>query len=636
MSTLTSILPAPSQHYHSAEDEHPLFRQSNKSKDSAPKEKLTSSRKIPPYGKRQGFTPRSLEDFGDGGAFPEIHVAQYPLDMGRKTNSVSSQAIVPLTTDSSGRLKYDAILGISKDVTHYSEYTDLVEKRFDEDDLRRPDDETVTETTDRTRAALEKIVSGKIAASQPKAVAIGEEKKGPTYIKYTPAQQGPEFNSGASHRIIRMVEAEKDPIEPPKFKHKKAPKGPPSPPKTVMHSPPRKLSVKDQQAWKIPPCIPNWDNTKGYTIPLDKRFANDGRGLQEPEVNDNFGRLAEALYSAERNAREAVAKRAAIRKKVQEKENEKNEEIRRRLAQEARLERAGAVPTMGTAVESGGSANNSPREQSASPPKSRGRRDERDEEEEDEDDERGRRERDRLREERRRDRDRDMRLEQSGKRSKRDEDRDISEKVALGQATARSEETMYDQRLFNQSEGMASGFGADDEYNLYSKPLFQGSSANLVYRPKKTQEYEEETIEGVLKTARFKPDRDFEGVDRSKSNGPRSGPVEFERDRTERSEREPSSRSDRSTKDKERERDRSDRSERDRERDRSERDRPKETEKEADPFGLGAFVSEVKQGKRILDNIGQRGHMNVASSGSKETYDDSRKRKGIEFEKGRR
>lgn len=33
---------------------------------------------------RQGFIPRVREDFGDGGAFPEIHVAQYPLDMGRK------------------------------------------------------------------------------------------------------------------------------------------------------------------------------------------------------------------------------------------------------------------------------------------------------------------------------------------------------------------------------------------------------------------------------------------------------------------------------------------------------------------------------------------------------------------------
>ena len=35
--------------------------------------------------------------------------------------------------------------------------------------------------------------------------------------------------------------------------------------------------IKDQQEWKIPPCISNWKNSKGYTIPLDKRLAADGR-----------------------------------------------------------------------------------------------------------------------------------------------------------------------------------------------------------------------------------------------------------------------------------------------------------------------------------------------------------------------
>ena len=33
----------------------------------------------PPYGARSGFVPRTINDFGDGGAFPEIHVAQFPL-----------------------------------------------------------------------------------------------------------------------------------------------------------------------------------------------------------------------------------------------------------------------------------------------------------------------------------------------------------------------------------------------------------------------------------------------------------------------------------------------------------------------------------------------------------------------------
>lgn len=33
----------------------------------------------PPYGQRKGWIPRAEADFGDGGAFPEIQVVQYPL-----------------------------------------------------------------------------------------------------------------------------------------------------------------------------------------------------------------------------------------------------------------------------------------------------------------------------------------------------------------------------------------------------------------------------------------------------------------------------------------------------------------------------------------------------------------------------
>lgn len=63
--------------------------------------------------------------------------------------------------------------------------------------------------------------------------------------------------------------------------NQKIPRGPPSPPAPVLHSPTRKVTVKEQQEWKIPPCISNWKNAKGYTIPLDKRLAADGRGLQQ-------------------------------------------------------------------------------------------------------------------------------------------------------------------------------------------------------------------------------------------------------------------------------------------------------------------------------------------------------------------
>jgi SNW domain-containing protein 1 len=46
-----------------------------------------------------------------------------------------------------------------------------------------------------------------------------------------------------------------------------------------------------------------------------------------------------------------------------------------------------------------------------------------------------------------------------------DQGRDISEKIALGLAKpTMSKESMFDSRLFNQSEGISSGFrGGDDE-----------------------------------------------------------------------------------------------------------------------------------------------------------------------------
>lgn len=142
-----------------------------------------------------------------------------------------------------------------------------------------------------------------------------------------------------------MVEAQVDPMEPPKHKHSKVPRGPGSPPVPVLHSPPRKLTVEDQQAWKIPPCISNWKNQRGFIIPLDKRLAADGRGLQEVTINNKFAMLSEALYISERKAAEDLQVRNQIRKKMAMREKTEREESLREMANRARLERSGmAVP----------------------------------------------------------------------------------------------------------------------------------------------------------------------------------------------------------------------------------------------------------------------------------------------------
>lgn len=56
----------------------------------------------------------------------------------------------------------------------------------------------------------------KVAAAAP--VRRAEKTNPAEYIRYTPSQQGAAFNSGAKQRLVRMVEMQKDPMEPPKFK----------------------------------------------------------------------------------------------------------------------------------------------------------------------------------------------------------------------------------------------------------------------------------------------------------------------------------------------------------------------------------------------------------------------------------
>ena len=103
--------------------------------------------------------------------------------------------------------------------------------------------------------------------------------------------------------------------------------------------------MQEQADWKIPPCISNWKNAEGYTIPLDKRLSADGRGLQQVHINENFAKLSESLYIADRTARIHVETRAQMERKLAQKEKEKKEEHLRQLAQKAREERAGIKTT---------------------------------------------------------------------------------------------------------------------------------------------------------------------------------------------------------------------------------------------------------------------------------------------------
>ncbi|KAI8851918.1 puff-specific protein Bx42 [Chytridium lagenaria] len=489
--TLASTLPKPALSVKSKwdddEDDVPLQKPQ--------KSTALAARGPPAYGKRKGFIPRSTQDFADGGAFPEIHVAQYPLDMGRKSGGGKAESTLALQTDAEGNLRYDMVLrqGQRSDKIIHSQFKDLAEKDvMDAELLARPSEDQIHETTERTRLALEKLVDSRIKATQPKNLnGTTTAPAGPTYVKYTPAQgQG----GGVGTRVIRMMDAPVDPMEPPKFKHKKVPRGPPSPPVPVLHSPPRKVSAEEQKNWVIPPCISNWKNAKGYTIPLDKRLAADGRGIQD-----------------------SVRVRSEMNSKLAAKEKKEKEEKLRMLAQRARDERAGIAPAA--------SSSKVAAEQESSESES---------EDSDADDAKVR-ERDELRREKQKQREREYRMSHMGAdakaRSSKLADRDVSEKIALGLAQPTvSRDSMFDQRLFNQSAGLSSGFAGEDTYDLYDKPLFTGSSANAIYRPKKTEVtdeprgYDKDQVDKLLKNA---PQRGFQGTEGGVSH---DGPVMFERE----------------------------------------------------------------------------------------------------------
>jgi SNW domain-containing protein 1 len=200
--------------------------------------------------------------------------------MGEKDTKGNAGAVVPITLDANGKVQYDVLLrqGSGKDKIIHSTYNALVPVAITADDPKRelPDEDAVRKATEKTKQQFDEIVGTAQAAAAP--TKIKKQQLDAKFIRYTSAQQGEALNSGAQQRVIRMVNVQNDPMEPPRFlTNKKIPRGPPSPPAPVLHSPTRKVTAEEQSEWKIPPCVSNWKNQKGHTIPLHIRLAADGQ-----------------------------------------------------------------------------------------------------------------------------------------------------------------------------------------------------------------------------------------------------------------------------------------------------------------------------------------------------------------------
>lgn len=149
---------------------------------------------IPALGHRGGYIPSSVEDFGDGGAFPEIHVVQYPLNMGKPGSK--STAVIAVDVDEKGEVKYDAIIkqGGNRNKIVQSSIQDIKEKEGDKDALAMPAVDEERATAERTRLALEMLLDSKIKKVKPTTISglrTEATSDAPTYIRYTPNQNAP-------------------------------------------------------------------------------------------------------------------------------------------------------------------------------------------------------------------------------------------------------------------------------------------------------------------------------------------------------------------------------------------------------------------------------------------------------------
>lgn len=105
-----------------------------------------------------------------------------------------------------------------------------------------------------------------------------------------------------------------------------------------------------------------------------------------------------------------------------------------------------------------------------------------------------------------------------------EQERDISERVALGQAQPTLTQTVMDSSLMNQSGGLDSGFGEDDENMAYDKPMKSRKAMNIYGGLKDLQatlddEEDNSELESVLKKR----------GPRDEKAGTRTRPVEFEK-----------------------------------------------------------------------------------------------------------
>ncbi len=141
---------------------------------------------IPKYQNRNNFVPLNLDDFGGGGAFPEIHILQYPLNMGKPGSK--STAVVTVDIDDKGQVRFDAIVkqNSSGDKIIRTSIEDIKESDAKPDDLALPEVDEAEIAAEKTRLALEALIDGKLKKATPSSAVVNLKGDETQYIRYTP------------------------------------------------------------------------------------------------------------------------------------------------------------------------------------------------------------------------------------------------------------------------------------------------------------------------------------------------------------------------------------------------------------------------------------------------------------------
>jgi SNW domain-containing protein 1 len=424
-----------------------------------------------------------------------------------------------------------------------AKYNNLANKNatinFTDEELAKPGIDVLTKTINQSAKSLEKASAGKAklangATMLSSHININKDAK---FIRYTASQQGLNANTEGHQRIIRLSDIPRDPLEPPKYKQKKIPRGNNEQAVAVMHSPPRKLTMKDQQDWKVPPCISNWKNGKGYTIPLEMRISADGRNNRTHTISQEFSKFADVLYVTELQARQEIAERNKMQEAIRLSDTLKKEQELKNAAKQAREQK------MSLAVSNISSVNTTKTDDVLLGNKTdrEMRSNKLDVEREAEIQERNA-----LRNMRKREIERDRRMEVSAStrrgKNKMDTERDISEKVALGQAQPTMTSNMIDSRLYNQTAGMDTGFKDEEDYDLYDNPLFADrTNANIFKNVRASSTIDNDNYNNESETKKImekiqKRGQMFEGAEgegNKNRNSNYSRPIEFEHDKEE-------------------------------------------------------------------------------------------------------